>query len=70
MSKFLFSCLLFVLSKALIFSVAAQANEIKYTPVNDELKTLEKDTSTSKITPVAEDAIIVKPNQLEQNTDS
>ncbi|NEP80044.1 MAG: hypothetical protein F6K39_18890 [Okeania sp. SIO3B3] len=47
-----------------------QANEIKYTQINSERKTLEKESSKPNITPVAEDAIIVQPNQLQQNTDS
>ncbi|NES66134.1 MAG: iron uptake porin [Okeania sp. SIO2D1] len=70
MSKILFNCLLLIFCKTVIFCAVTQANEIKYTQINSERKTLEKESSKPNITPVAEDAIIVKPNQLEQNTDS
>ncbi|GGA43124.1 iron uptake porin [Okeania sp. KiyG1] len=70
MSKILFNCLLLIFCNTVIFCAVTQANEIKYTQINSERKTLEKESSKPNITPVAEDAIIVKPNQLEQNTDS
>ncbi|MDJ0557253.1 MAG: iron uptake porin [Microcoleaceae cyanobacterium MO_207.B10] len=69
MSKILFNSLLFVLCKTLILSAAAGANEIKYTEINFEAKAVEKDNSKPNLTTVSEEAIIVKPHQLEQNTD-
>ncbi len=70
MSKIRLNCFLFVLIKILSISTVAEANEIKYTQLNSQVKTGEKDNSRSDITPVAEDAIIVQPHQLEQKLDS
>ncbi|NEP41549.1 MAG: hypothetical protein F6K35_20885, partial [Okeania sp. SIO2H7] len=65
MSKILFNCLFLIFCNTVIFCAVTQANEIKYTQINSEIKTLEKESSKPNITPVAKDAIIVKPNQLE-----
>jgi len=70
MSKIRLNSLLFVLIKLLIISTVAEANEIKYQQLNSQVKTGEKDNSRSDITPVAEDAIIVQPHQIEQKLDS
>ncbi|MGD1804313.1 iron uptake porin, partial [Dapis sp. BLCC M126] len=70
MSKIRLNCFLFVLIKFLIISTVAEANEIKYTQLNSQVKSGEKDNSRADITPVAEDAIIVQPHQLEQKLDS